>query len=183
MSVKTLYRSATAACVLIALVAGAALASAPSLHRGRAYVSNVKAKAFITLITSATNARTLIAGPVGAVPIASQFPDTIGVVRCPKAKRERGAPRSSTPSALFGFPGATLKRSHGRYSFSVSRTIHDQTVFESTAKPFTLNVHVTGVVTGAKSITGKMSVSGGPCTIKPLAYTAKLSSEKVAPGN
>lgn len=183
MTIKMLQGGAAVACAVIAAAAGAAQASAPSLHTARAYVSNVKARAFVTLITGAKNPRRLIAGPRGTVPIASQFPDAVGVIRCPRATPLRGAPHGTKPSALFGFPGATLKLSHGRLSFSASRTIHKQTVFDSSAKGFTLEVRITGKVTGARRITGRITASGGPCTIKPLSYTAKLSAEKVAPGD
>lgn len=82
-------------------------------------------------------------------------------------------------------PGAKLKLSHGSYGFSVSETVRKESVFESSAKLFTLKLEISGTVKSPTTIAGTVSVRGGPCALKrAIAYTAKLDNKaSVAPGD
>lgn len=188
MSVRRASRATIVAVLLAVLGAGAALASAPLLHTGKAYdtshVKGLKHGLALTYLVSASNPKRLLAGP-NPPPLGSQFAVSVGGVSCPKAKRNPGLPKADHVFAEFGFPGANLKLSHGRYGFSVSRTVAREFVFGSTAKPFRLKVKITGTVVSPTAIAGKLTVEGGPCTVKgPIAYTAKLDSKApVAPGD
>ena len=81
--------------------------------------------------------------------------------------------------------GATLKLSHDKYRFSVSKTVKKGYVTGSPAKPFKLTLKVTGAVTSSTTITGTVSLRGGRCTSKrPIPYTAKLDNKiPVSPGD
>ena len=174
-----------ATAVAVSLVtAGVAVAASP-LQKGKAYTTagGVTSRFTLTLITSATDAGRLVAGPVSP-PLGSQYALSTGAVRCPNAPRNPGVAKGNTPFALFGFPGARLTLQHGKLGFSVKRVDTQQTVFGSPVKPFKLTIRIAGTVTSATKITGTMTASGGPCTIKrALAWTATLNpQDTVAPG-
>jgi hypothetical protein len=165
----------------------AALAAAPVLHPAKDYdtfhVKGIKHGFNLTLITSATNPKRLIAGPV-TPPLASQFPLSTGSIPCPKAKRNPGLPKADKQFAAFSFPGATLKIKHHRYSFEIKKVVQKEFVFGSPVKPFKLTVTLTGTVTSPTTIAGKVTFKGGPCTVKgAIAYTVKQNNGvTVAPG-
>ncbi len=152
------------------IAAGLALAAAALPQTGKAYdVGRAAAKgANLTLIVSATNPRQLIAGPAQP-PLGSQYAVASGAVPCRKAKRASTLSKSAVPFALFTFPGATLRLSHGSYRFSVAGTAHHVTILGSSAEPITLRVAVTGVVRNATTIAGTITPRGGACTSGPIA--------------
>ena len=120
----------------------------------------------------------------GLASAASQFALSNGAIQCKRVKRAAGDPE--TPFAIFGFPGATLKLSHGQYGFSKSETQREASPLgaKSPAK-FTLKAKVTGVLVNSTTIEGTAKVSGGPCTVaKPIPYVAKVDrTVPVAPGD
>ncbi len=133
----------------------------------------------VTLVTSASNPKAIEPGAAAA---GSQFALSGGAVLCPKAKKNPGF--HEVPFAVFGFPGATLKISHGKYGFSKTSKTQETTALGSSAKPFPLKVKITGTVVSPTSIKGTVKATGGPCTSKkPLKFTAKLDPKiPVAPG-
>lgn len=183
MPLRMLRSALAAAICTVLVVAGVALAAAVLPQPGKAYdVGRPVAKgANLTLIVSVHNPRQLLAGPLNP-PIGSQYALSTGTVPCRRAKRSSTLPRSETPFALFAFPGATLRLSHGRYRFSVTATAHHVSILGSAAKPITLRVAVTGVVRNATTIAGTITPRGGPCTSRPVPYVAKLNPrDRVAP--
>lgn len=188
MSVKGLGRASVVGGLIAALGTSVALASAPTLKTGSAYdtfkVKGNKDGLSLTLITSASNPRRLIAGPP-TPPLGSQFAESTGFFNCSKAKRNPGLPKSLHPFLAFSFPGANLKLAHGHYGFSVTKKVRNERIGGSPTRPFKLTVKLTGVVRSSTSITGKLKVEGGPCKIKGwIAYTAKYDKNGgVAPGD
>jgi hypothetical protein len=183
MLLRTLRHAVAVAAGALLVAAGVALAAATLPRAGEAYdVGRSVAKgANLTLITSVRNPRQLLAGPANP-PIGSQYALSTGAVPCRRAKRTTTLPKSEVPFALFAFPGATLRLSHGSYRFAVARTAHQVTILGSTAKPITLRVAVTGVVRNATTIAGTITPSGGPCTSRPIPYVAKLNpKDRIAP--
>ena len=87
----------------------------------------------VTLVTSATDPKAIEAGEAAT---ASQYALSGGAVLCPKSKKNPGF--HETPFAVFGFPGATLKLSHGAYAFSKTVVQPDTSTLGGTAKPFKL---------------------------------------------
>ncbi len=180
-----IVRRAGATVVLVSLVAaGVALAASP-LHKGKVYDTGggVTSRFTLTLITSATSASRLVAGPA-TPPVGSQYALSTGLVRCPSAPRNPGLAKGNTPFALFSFPGARLKLRHGTLGFSVQRIDRHQQVLGSPIKQFKLTIRIAGTVKSATKIAGTVTASGGPCTLKhPLAWTATLNpQDQVAPG-
>ena len=162
-------------------LAGVALASAPLPQAAKAYsTGGIRGSVSVTLVTSASGK----AIEPGAAALGSQFALSGGSVLCKKAKKGPGF--HETPFAIFGFPGATLKLSHGKYGFSKSVTMPKTVPLgsSSSSKPFTLKVKIKGTVTSPTAITGTVKPKGGPCTSKkPLKFTAKLDPKiPVAPG-
>lgn len=180
MPYSRFFIATVAAASLVVLVAGVAFASAPLPHTGKAYttVSN-KSGVGITLVTSASNPRVI---QPGAAALGSQFALSGGSVLCHKAKKNPGF--HGTPFALFGFPGAKLTLSHGKYGFSKSVTVRNTVPLGSSVKAFTLKLTIKGTVASANLITGAVKSTGGSCTSKkPLKYKAKLNDKiPVAPG-
>ncbi len=189
MSVKGLGRATAAGGLAAVLVTGVALASAPVLQTAKAYQSFTKkglGKGLsLSFVVSASNPKRLIAGSQPP-PLGSNFAESSFFVPCPKIKRNPPPfPKDEAPFAGFGFPGATLKLSHDKYRFSVSKTVKKVYVTGSPAKPFKMTLKVTGAVTSSTTITGTVSLRGGRCTSKrPIPYTAKLDNKiPVAPGD
>jgi hypothetical protein len=190
MSVKGLGRATAAGGLIAVLATGVALASAPVLQTGKAYESFTKKGLgrglSLSFVVSASNPKRLIAGSKGPPPLGTEFAESSFFVPCPKIKRNPPPfPKDEVPFAGFGFPGATLKLSHEKYRFSVSKTMKKEFVTGSPAKPFKLTLKVTGAVTSSTTITGTVSLRGGRCTSKrPIPYTAKLDNKiPVSPGD
>ncbi len=181
MPASRLFKTVAIAAGLLAVVlAGAASAAAPLLEPAKAYsTGGIKHGVGVTLVTSASSGKAI---EPGAAALGSQFALSGGSVLCPKAKKGPGF--HEVPFALFGFPGATLKLSHGKYGFSKSVKIPRTVPLGSSAKPFTLKVKIKGSVVSPTAITGTVKAKGGPCTSKkPLKFTAKLDPKiPVAPG-
>jgi hypothetical protein len=162
------------------LLAAAALAGPALPKTGSAYsTGGIKHGVSVTLVTSATDPKAIEAGEAAT---ASQYALSGGAVLCPKSKKNPGF--HETPFAVFGFPGATLKLSHGAYGFSKTVVQPDTSTLGGTAKPFKLKVKITGSVLSSTKIVGTVKSTGGPCTTKKaLKYTAKLDTKlPVAPG-
>ncbi len=162
------------------LLAGLAFASAPLPKPAKAYsTGHIRHGVSLTLVTGPSSGRVI--EPGGAA-VGSQFALSGGAVLCKKAKKGPGF--HEVPFAVFGFPGARLKLSHGEYGFSKSFKTPETSVLGSTAKPFTLKVKIKAVVASPNAIKGTVKPRGGPCTSKkPLKFTAKLDPKlPVAPG-
>jgi hypothetical protein len=163
------------------LLAAAALAAAPLPKTASAYSTGAgKHKVSITLVTGASDPKKI---EPGAAALGSQFALSGGSLQCPKAKKGPGF--HGTPFAIFGFPGAELKLSHGKYAFSkTAKEANTAPLGSAGVKPFTLKVRITGTVLSPTKIAGTVTAKGGPCTTKlPLKYTAKPNPKlPVAPG-
>jgi len=160
------------------MLCGIALA-APLPQGGKAYTAGtVKHGVSLTLVTSASGT----AIEPGSAALGSQFALSGGAVLCRKAKKSHGF--HEKPFAIFGFPGATLKLSHGTYGFSATVKAPHTIPLGSTAKPFKLKVKIVGQVASPTSIKGTVKAKGGPCTTKKaLKFNATVnSSVPVAPG-
>lgn len=163
------------------MLGAVALAAAPLPKTGIAYSTSAgKHKVSITLVTGASDPKRI---EPGAAALGSQFALSGGSLQCPKAKKSPGF--HGEPFAVFGFPGAKLKLTHGKYAFSKTAKVPNTAPFGSSGvKPFTLKVKITGTVLSPTKITGTVTAKGGPCaTKKPLRYTAKANPKlPVAPG-
>jgi hypothetical protein len=165
--------------------AGAALAAGASLPlRNKVYnrVTSIGGRQFtLTLIVSRTRATHLVAGPL-TPPLGSQYAVSAGALPCPNAPRNPSLAKAESPFALFGFPGATLRREHGHYGFSVKRTDPAQQLLGSPAKPFRLTVKLTGTIVNSRTIEGTVSAVGGRCTTrKPLPWKLTLNRKLTPP--
>lgn len=178
MSASRLFKTATIATGLVAvLLVGVALA-APLPQGAKAFSTGGRKHGLsLTLVTSVSGKSI----EPGEAALGSQFALSGGAVECHKAKKNHGF--HETPFALFGFPGAKLKLTHGKYGFSKA-TKSETSALGSSAKPFKLTVTIAGVVASPTSIKGTVKVKGGPCTSKkPLKFNAKLDNKiPVAPG-
>lgn len=164
---------------LLALAAGA-LAASPLPQRAKAYATDGNHHGVsVTLVTSASNPKRLEPGEAAT---ASQFAFSGGDVHCKKAKKGPGFHEVSF--AVFGFPGATLKLTHGKYGFSKTTKERNTSALGGTGTLFNLKVKIVGTVVSPSSIKGTVKATGGPCTTKkPVAFTAKLDPKiPVAPG-
>jgi hypothetical protein len=177
---RSLVASALGVGALSLLLAAVALAGAPLPKSGKAYTTpNGKHKVGLTLVTGASP-KTI---EPGSAALGSQFAMSGGSVQCPKAKKGPGF--HGAPFAIFGFPGAKLKLSNGKYGFSKTIKQRETTPLGSSGvKPFTLKVKIAGTVLSPTKIAGTVTAKGGPCTTKkPLKYTTKLNPKvPVAPG-
>ncbi|MGA8746158.1 MAG: hypothetical protein WB507_09870 [Solirubrobacterales bacterium] len=178
MPVSRLFKTAIFATSLL-IVALACVALAASLPQGaKAYSTGGRKHGLsLTLVTSASG-KSIEAGEAA---LGSQYALSGGSVECHKAKKNHGF--HGTPFALFGFPGAKLKLTQGKYGFS--KTAKSVTyALGSPAKPFKLKVTIAGAVASPTSIKGTVKATGGPCTSKrPLKFNAKLDNKiPVAPG-
>ncbi len=178
MSANRLLKTATIATgLVVVLLVGVALA-APLPKGAKAYsTAGRKHGVSLTLVTSSSGKRI----ELGEAALGSQFALSGGAVNCPKAKKNHGF--HETPFAIFGFPGATLKLSHGKYGFSKT-TKSETSALGSSAKTFKLRVTIAATVASPTSIKGTVTAKGGPCTSKkPLKFNAKLDNKiPVAPG-
>jgi hypothetical protein len=181
VSRNRILQAAAASALAAVLAAGVALAakSPPLPQTGKGYTTSGSSRPSVTLVINASNPKVI---QPGAGALGSQFAISNGFLNCPKAKKNKGF--KGTPFVPFGFPGATLKLSHGSYGFSVKDTEHKTAPVGSSGKFFTLKVTITGKVSSATLITGTVKASGGTCTTKKaLKYKAKLNpSLTVGPG-
>jgi hypothetical protein len=157
-------------------MSGVALAAAPLPHTHKAYDHIGLANGLgLTLVISAHNPKK-IESNVDFIGVSSRFSHSGGIIDCPKAPR---APGPLGPFAPFGFPGATLKLSHGQYGFSVSWTRFHIKLHSSSAPAFNLHLNITGRVVSSTEITGTFQATGGYCTTgMPIKY--KLTLDKAA---
>lgn len=163
--------AASASVVLACALAAGALAAAPLPKPASAFsTGGLKHGVSLTLVSSADGKKI----EAGGAALGSQFALSGGTIQCPKARHS--ATFHGTPFALFGFPGVTLKLSHGKYGFSKSFTEHGVVPLGSEGvKPFTLKVKIAATVTGPTAIAGTVKASGGPCkSKKPIVFKAKL---------
>ncbi len=174
-----LLKTATIAAGLVAVILVGVALAAPLPQGGKAYsTAGPKHGVSLTLVTSVSGK----AIEAGSAALGSQFALSGGSVQCRKAKKNHGF--HEVPFALFGFPGTTLKLSHGKYGFSKTVKMSDEFVIGSSAKPFKLKVKIAGTVASPTSIQGTVKAKGGPCTSKKaLKFKAKLDTKiPVAPG-
>ncbi len=171
ISRRRLITGAIGAVAVVSATAGAAFAAAPQLHAGSAYdnFGKHKSKVSLFLVTAAGNPSKLNGGPA----IYHHGPEGgSGALRCPKAPLNS---RYSYATAEFGFPGATLKLSGGKYGFSVKWTSRHTKVVGSTEARVNLHLSLTGKVQSASTITGEFTARGGGCTTKkPVKYEVSL---------
>ena len=181
MSSNRLRAAAVGTALAVSVAGGVALAAAPLPITHSAYESGGNQRGGITYVISATNPKVVVAG---AAAVGSQYALSGGSVLCPKAKRNPGF--TGKPFAVFGFPAATFKLSHGRYTLTREFTQrHVVPLGSASAKsPFTLKLKITATVVNSTTITGTIKATGGSCTTaKAIKYTAKLNkSLPVAPG-
>jgi hypothetical protein len=154
LSRKHLFSATLAGAVATAAVlAGAAVASAPLPHPGKFYDnSGQKSKSAVFLYISATNPKQIVKGPDffhGGSPGSSVDPN------CPAGQ------------AQGGFNGAKLKLSGKHYTFTDAWTSHAKILEEKTGGgeklvPVTLKITLTGTVENAKTISGTLKWKG--CT-------------------
>jgi hypothetical protein len=172
--------AAATAVILACVLAAVALAAAPLPKPASAFsTGGFKHGVSLTLVSSVDGKKI----EAGGAALGSQFALSGGAVQCPKAKKSKGF--HEVPFAIFGFPGAKLKLSHGTYGFSKSITEREAVPLGSEGvKPFTLKVKIAATVTGPTAIAGTVKASGGPCkSKKPIAFKAKLDPKlPVAPG-
>jgi hypothetical protein len=161
------------------VVSGVALAAAPLPKPASAYSTGGYKHGLSMTLVIAPSGRAV---EKGGAALGSEFALSEGALQCPKAKKGHGF--HEVPFTIFGFPGASLKLSGGRYGFSKTETMSDTTPLGSTAKPFTLKVKIAATVASSTSIVGTVKATGGPCTSKgPLRFNAKFSAKDgVAPG-
>ncbi len=184
MSSRTPRRAVLAAPFAALAVTGiaAAAGAAPLPRTGKVYAETggFGTHNSLVLIVSASNPRSLVAGPA-VTPLGSQYAVSIGALLCARATRSTTLAKGEKPFALFSFPGATLKLTDGHYGFSATKTDPRQQLLGSPVKPFTLKLTFTGTVTSATTITGTLAARGGPCTTaRPVAWTAPLDPKEVA---
>ncbi len=118
----------------------------------------------------------------GGAALGGHFALSEGALRCRKAVKNHGF--HEVPFTIFGFPGATLRLSHGHYGFSTAETVSDVTPLGSSVKPFTLKLRFAATVRSPSLIVGRVTAVGGPCSSgRPLRFKATPQPrERVAPG-
>ncbi len=179
MSANRLLKTAAIATGLVAvLLVGVALA-APLPKGAKAYSTDGRKHGVALTFVTSTSGKAI---EQGSAALGSQYPLSGGSLQCPKAKKNHGF--HEAPFALFGFPGAKLKLSHGKFGFTKTIKTPDAVPLGSSVKPFTLKVTIAGSVASPTSIKGTLKAKGGPCTTKkPVKFDAKLDeANSVAPG-
>lgn len=161
-------RVAVCLATVLALCASALAASAVAPKPHAAYLGLEFGHFSISLDTKG---KRLLAGPAG--PLLSAHPVS-GALEVCQAK----APGEPVRELHVGFPGATLKRSGGHYSFKrsyVENGAHLVVVQgQSTTTVSGVRVSVTGTVVSAKLITGTISIASPGCELSTRKYRAKF---------
>lgn len=179
MFANRLLKAAALATGLIALLLVGMALAAPLPKGAKAYSTGGRKHGVVLTLVTSTSGKAI---EKGSAALGSQYALSGGSVQCPKAKKNHGFHES--PIALFGFPGAKLKLSHGKFSFTKTIKTPGEVPLGSSVKPFTLQVTIAGSVASPTAIKGTVKAKGGPCTTKkPVKFDAKLDeANSVAPG-